>query len=390
MKSLTDKISYFFISFLMLAIVVAFTFTGFQGFSGLPGSIGSVDGTPITNQEFNQAYNQLLSRMSPNKSLTSKQIRDFGIRERALQSVIEQKHILNFASSLGFMVSPNEIKQEIKQLPYFKTGESFDVKKYKQLLAINKLTPNDFEEQIMDQVKTQRLQQLLSSGIYSDGYLKEKLQFQKIKASAWLVSYRKEDLVSSLEVSNSQIGEFLANEANQSTLESLYRRYKAETDMKKETAQPLEKVKNKLAKQHLQKSNRKELSELQEKVKAQIQTAFDSNNKRVLQGLKKKYGIDFQAEYKVSPLNFNLPAGTVDGKKITSLFKNKDLKTVIQEENQEYVTFLKVKKYSSEKVSAEELDKELKTSKSFGLFTLQSAILKHSKTHAKVVTKVNF
>lgn len=390
MKNLSDKISYFFLSFIMLAIIVSFAFTGFEGFSGSSNSVATVDGTPVTRQEFNQAYNMLISRMSPDKSLTSKQIRDFGIRERALQSVIEQKHILNFASSLDFKASPSEVKSEIRELPYFKTGNKFDLNKYRQLLAVNKLSPAKFEEQIIDQIKTQKLQALLSAGIFSDTYVKEKLKFEKYQANAWVMSFAKEDMVKNIKVPKAKIDSFVNDENNKSTLESLYKTYQARTLAKKEKVKTLDQVKRKIAKEHLQKISRKELGELHTDLTSKIQAAMEGNKLSELKRLKSQYGLNFQEKYALNPLNYNFRDAKFETDTVLNLFKEKDLNTVLKDENSTHITFVKVKEYTNGEVKEKDFKKEIQTNKNFALFTLQSAILKYAEKNSKVTTKVNF
>jgi peptidyl-prolyl cis-trans isomerase D len=84
--------------------------------------------------------------MNGGNPLTNQQIQQFRIQESALQNLVQKKLALSLGDKLGTEPSIEEIKNEIKELPYFKTNGQFDVEKYKLLLRQNSLTPNDFEE----------------------------------------------------------------------------------------------------------------------------------------------------------------------------------------------------------------------------------------------------
>ncbi len=395
MKNFSDKISYFFLTCIMLAIMVSFAFTGFEGISGSSNSVATVDGTPVTRREYNMAYEQLLSRYSQTlgggKSLTTKQIKDFRIREMALQQAIRSKYLLNFANEMNLEASSAEIKDQIKKYPFFKTGENFDVNKYKQLLAANKLTPAKFEEDTAAEIKMMKLNQLLAvSGIESKSFVKERLNYQSQEANAWVVTFAKEDMTKNIDVSNKEVNDFIATEGNKNTIDSLYKTYKAKADFDKQTAKPLSKVKNELVKKHLQKTKRKELSELNEKIKKEVAIALERGKKNEVNKVVKKYDLEFIQDTTISPLNVKIKNAEIDFEELLPMFKNKNTNKVVQKENQTHVTYFKMTDYKNKPVTDEEVQKELEQSKNYGSFGAQQAIVTYSENNAKVTTRVTF
>lgn len=390
MKSVSDKIAYYFVSFLMFAIIASFAFTGFDGFSGSSNEVASVDGTPVTRREYNNVYNMLMNQMSQGKSLTSKQIKDFGIRERALQRVIEQKHILNFATSLKLEASEEEIKNEIRELPYFKTGGKFDVNKYKQLLAANDFSPSKFESQIINDIKNRKMQELLGVGFESEKFLKQKISMQKSQATAWVVSYTKEDMTKNIKISKTELKDFIADEKNKSLIDNLYKTYEAEAQFKKEKVKPLKSMQKQLVTKHLQKTKRKELSEVQTVIKEELLAAMQSGKLSRVKKVRSKYGLNLNENQKISPLSLNIPNVEVKLDEILPYFKDKNLQDVLSKESQTHVSMVKFKSFTNEETKEEDFKKELDMNKQFGMFSIQSAIIKHAEKHAKVVTKVRF
>ena len=96
MNKISNKLSYFAVAFIMAAIIISFVLTGFQGFGTNPDQVAVVGDTPITVNEFNQAYNMQMNRyaqMFGGKSLTNQQIKMLRLKEQTLQGLISQNHI---------------------------------------------------------------------------------------------------------------------------------------------------------------------------------------------------------------------------------------------------------------------------------------------------------
>lgn len=134
MKSkFASKMSYFILTFTFLIITASFLFSGFDSFKtgGVSSSdVGSVDGTPITIKEYQMALNrqvEFFSQMMGGQGMSQKQLEDLGIKQSVLSGLVQQKLILNAATQMGLVVSLDEIKNDIKNLPFFKNKEQFDV-----------------------------------------------------------------------------------------------------------------------------------------------------------------------------------------------------------------------------------------------------------------------
>ncbi|MDC1175725.1 SurA N-terminal domain-containing protein, partial [Bacteriovoracaceae bacterium] len=145
------KTSNVFVTLFIGLIVVSFMFTGYESMRGTPDTIAKVGSTPIKFREYQQEYERQMGfykRIFGGKDLTKEQIRQFRIKDNTINSLVEKKILLNLADDLDVVPGNERIKAEIKNLPYFKTNDQFDINKYKAILAANSLTPKDFEEDI--------------------------------------------------------------------------------------------------------------------------------------------------------------------------------------------------------------------------------------------------
>src|SRR5690606_29470854 len=103
---------------------------------------------------------------------------DMGIKQSVLNGLIQQKLILNAAAELGFIVSLNEIKQEIRNLPYFQTNNQFDVNLYRNMLQANGYIPSQFEELVSSDLKQKKIDELFNSLIVSENYAQDIMKFK--------------------------------------------------------------------------------------------------------------------------------------------------------------------------------------------------------------------
>lgn len=224
-NAFANKMSYFILSFLFLIIIASFLFTGFDGV-GLSSSreVANVDGTAITTREYQTAlsrqidfFNQMMGG-----NLTQQQIEQMGIKKTVLDTLIQQKLMLNAADKIGFAISQNEIKSEIKNLPYFQNNGQFDVSLYRNMLQSNGYVPARFEELIADDIKQQKLEGLFTNLLVSENAIKDIVKFKNSAISVQGIRIPRQALSPLISVSETEIREFAAKEENQPQLESLY------------------------------------------------------------------------------------------------------------------------------------------------------------------------
>lgn len=226
MNRFTSKISFIIISFFMFAIMISFALTGFKGLDSSIDVVAKVDGTTISSREYQISLNQKLdyySKIFGGNALSAQQIRQFRLKESTLQELISQKLVSNLADVISLGASKDEVKSRIKELPFFKTNDRFDVNKYKSKLLANNFTPGSYEETFNNDLKLQKIAPFISGLSVSNGYTNDLLKFKKNSAITSAVEIEKESLIKHLEVSDKEINEFLADAQNKNILESLYK-----------------------------------------------------------------------------------------------------------------------------------------------------------------------
>jgi peptidyl-prolyl cis-trans isomerase D len=233
-----SKKSSVFATVLIGIIILAFMFTGYQTFDqrSTSGAIGSVDGMPIKPEEYQQEYNRQIEfyKQMMGGDLSQKQLEGMKIKESVIKNIVQRKLMTKFAKELGVYPSNEEVKAEIKSLPYFQTNGQFDVTRYKSLLAANKLTPLEFETDVVDQIRMKQFQQLAGQFTLSKAYLADLEKFRSEKVNAEVVTISKNNLRQFVEVSPEELNKFLSVETNQKRVASMFNERKASLDKPEE------------------------------------------------------------------------------------------------------------------------------------------------------------
>ena len=226
-----------FATVLIGIIILAFMFTGYQQFeNGGVASVGSVGGDPIKPEEYQQEYNRQIEfyKQIMGGELTAKQLETMKIKESTIKNIVQRKLMVKFAKDLGTFPADEEVKTEIKSLPYFQTNGQFDVTRYKGILASNRLTPLEFEQDVINQLRMKKVQELSANFPLSKGYSDDLSKFRSEKVNAEIVQIAKNSLRQFVEVSDAEVVKFLSEPNNEKRVESMFNEQKAGLDKAEE------------------------------------------------------------------------------------------------------------------------------------------------------------
>lgn len=137
------------IKIILGAIVLVFVFWGAGSFrdNKRANMVAEVDGKPVSIQKYQTVYDNLIEQYKRKygSPLNDELIKNFRIKENALNIVIEKALLIDEAEKLGLRVSDEELLEKIEKNPTFQKDGVFDAELYKNLLRANRLTPESFE-----------------------------------------------------------------------------------------------------------------------------------------------------------------------------------------------------------------------------------------------------
>lgn len=135
---------------LLILIVPSFVFFGVEGYSSFMSSepdVAEVDGQPITLGQFDQArrdqleqYRQMLGSQFEPAAIDTP-----NFRQELLNSLIDQQVLAAAAARGRYSVSDDALRNTIAAIPSLQVNGQFSPERYRQVLASQGMTPNDFE-----------------------------------------------------------------------------------------------------------------------------------------------------------------------------------------------------------------------------------------------------
>jgi len=209
-------------------IVVVFVFLGVGSMnSSRNNSVASVNDIPITVDEFEYAYRNLVEQMRTRfqDNLTDDLLQALNVRQQALNSLIEDKLMLAQADAFDIAVTDSELQESILAIEAFHRDGQFDMEQYRQLLGLNSLTPEMFEQRQREQLKKHKLQEMVLSAV----------SVSDLEADSFYVFYNTEVKVDYVKVDPADVsGVTVTPEQIQSHYEKNKDRY--QSDPKRKTA----------------------------------------------------------------------------------------------------------------------------------------------------------
>jgi peptidyl-prolyl cis-trans isomerase D len=234
-----NKTSGFLVTSLIGILILSFMFTGYQAFEqggASSNAVAKVGEYSVSRQEYEQEYNRQIEffKQMFGGEISAKQIEAMKIKESTIRNLVQRKLMLKLSSEVGAYPSEEEVKNEIKNLPYFQTDGQFDINKYKGLLAANRLTPQEFEQDVINQIKMKGINDLSPEFPISEAYLSDLNKFKADKLDIDLISFTKDSVRKHVAVTPEEVTKFLSVETNKNRILSMYKERKGSLDKAEE------------------------------------------------------------------------------------------------------------------------------------------------------------
>ncbi|WP_457592226.1 peptidylprolyl isomerase [Hydrogenimonas sp.] len=151
---------------------IAFVGAGFVGwgtyqYGSKSNSVALVGDVPVTTEEFQNTYSNLYEQYNRamGGTLDEATAKKLGLRQQALQSLIYQALIKNFAAEHGIIVSDEEVQKAIVSIPAFQKEGVFDKETYLSILRNMRMKPKTFEAGLKNEILVKKTLGLLNMGV---------------------------------------------------------------------------------------------------------------------------------------------------------------------------------------------------------------------------------
>lgn len=171
LKFMREKFQYSF-PLKIILIAVAASFVGWGIGTGGRGSknsnvIAEVLDQKITLEEFQRYYNNLVEtyRRQLGEQFSPELLERMNVKKGAFDTLTQEKLQLALALKKGIVVSDDELVKEIRSNPIFQRDGVFDQQLYENILRVNRLQPQQFEESMRGQMTRDKLRLLITDSV---------------------------------------------------------------------------------------------------------------------------------------------------------------------------------------------------------------------------------
>ena len=154
----------------ILFVIIILVFVFFYGYSdmrkGKETALASVGSKKITVGEYQEAYKNMLQfyRNIYQGKLSEDMIRQMGLKQKALENLIERELMLQEAGRMKLAATTDEVRANIMKTPAFQENGSFSQQNYERTLSYYKLSTAEYEKNQEKELVIKKLEDLVKSG----------------------------------------------------------------------------------------------------------------------------------------------------------------------------------------------------------------------------------
>lgn len=168
-------------------LIIPFALWGINEYLDNGGSlvVANVNGTEISQREFQQAFYEQRARM---KQMLGKQydsrIFDPQIKKRVIREMVNQQLLLQNADDVGYRISEATVAATIRSIDAFREDGVFSTELYEQQLQIQDQSPTGFEQRVFRMLLTEQLPKgLAGTVLVTDADIDAAIRLQEQKRS---------------------------------------------------------------------------------------------------------------------------------------------------------------------------------------------------------------
>lgn len=181
------------------------------GAGGTGEAVATVQGRPITVNEFTRAYNAQMAqfRNAYGGNMSTAMLRQLGLDRQVLQQMIDQQAVIAEATRLGISATDAEVRERIMNIGAFQeNGQFIGEQRYRQLLRLQRppITAAQFEDEIRNSVILDKMRATLTEWItVSDAEADAEYRRRNEKVSFELVSFPTVSFLDQVQVTDADV-----------------------------------------------------------------------------------------------------------------------------------------------------------------------------------------
>lgn len=210
--------------FILILIVPSFVFFGIQGYtasSERDNALATVDGAPITQQEYDTALRERVERLRQNLggNFDPKLLETPEARAAVLDQLIVDRALANEAAQSNVVVTVDRLREVIAAIPAFQQDGKFSYDRYKSFLASRGQSEAQFEESLRNDLRKQAfVQAVVESAIVPKQVTDRIEQILLQQREVRQLRFPAQEFASKVKLTDAQIAEYY--QANRTQFET--------------------------------------------------------------------------------------------------------------------------------------------------------------------------
>ena len=199
-------------------IILVFVFWGVGGLTGGPSTvILTVNGEPITIQEFQRKYEQLEQQVRAQyPDIDAAGLKAMQLKQQLIQNLVLENILIQEAKRVGATVTPVELRKVVESFPAFQNAEGkFDPDAYLRMLKAQRNSPGNFEAELRNNMLINKLRTDVTAGAFvPEAEVRDLFRYEGDRRILEYVLYPVGDFPSTVAVADAQIKDYYdANQA---------------------------------------------------------------------------------------------------------------------------------------------------------------------------------
>ena len=153
-------------SVIFILLIIPFAFWGINYYFGTGGKIMAIDvnGTGISLQEFQQAYQNTRQRWQSQSNSSVNTEQEPILKQNTVDALVERELIRQINAELGLTIGDQQLTDAIKKIPQFQGVNGFDKLIYEQSISQMGYNSANFEAQMRADMAAAQLQNAIAQG----------------------------------------------------------------------------------------------------------------------------------------------------------------------------------------------------------------------------------
>lgn len=169
-QAFRDNIPKWITGIILAVIVVPFALWGINSYfsASADTSVAQVNGTKISPQDFQQAYQSRYRQMQQafGSAFKPGMINEAQLRKQVLQGLINNSLLDQQATKQGYRIGNGDLVSAVQQIPAFQVDSKFSTQAYQAVLAANAMTPAEFEARERQDLAVTQLQNAILASAF--------------------------------------------------------------------------------------------------------------------------------------------------------------------------------------------------------------------------------